>query len=222
MGFIVGQEIEAPSGLVVGFSEHSSASWDKVEDVPGEPPIIGYKIYWVYSDGSSGVKEVLGANTIPLYQLSLKKGEICEISISAFNSKRIEGPKSKSMTVRIPYPGVDYSLPVSPQNLYAEVRGDVVYLNWSSSLESDFLGYRLYVGKNSRNYEGIPISVGGKAEYEVFDLEEESNYYFSVTAVDSFGNESSFSEEVSVYLPVFESGTDVNYDEAALSGELFE
>jgi hypothetical protein len=71
-----------------------------------------------------------------------------------------------------------------------------VTLAWNANLEVDLAGYRVYYGNSSRNYT-IVIDVGNQTMHSVSDLGQEKTYYFAVTAYDTSGNESDFSEEVS-------------------------
>lgn len=56
-------------------------------------------------------------------------------------------------------------------------------------------GFKLYVGANSGDYSEI-IDVGSLTSYKIAGLEDGQTYYFSVTAYDSYGNESDFSNEL--------------------------
>jgi hypothetical protein len=67
---------------------------------------------------------------------------------------------------------------------------------WDPNTESDLMGYKLYVGTSSGVY-GSAIDVGNYTDYEVRNLEPGRTYYFSVTAYDLSGNESSFADEIS-------------------------
>jgi len=69
-------------------------------------------------------------------------------------------------------------------------------LTWGPNTETDLAGYKVYVGTSSRVY-GSPISVGNLTSYALANLQVGSTYYFAVTAYDSNGNESDFSNEVS-------------------------
>ena len=74
--------------------------------------------------------------------------------------------------------------------------GGAATLNWTANEESDLNEYRVYYGESSRNYGPyIPVSSG--TQYTVEGLENGKTYYFAVTAVDTSGNESGFSREVS-------------------------
>jgi len=60
---------------------------------------------------------------------------------------------------------------------------------------TDLAGYRIYYGTSEGNYtESIEISNTGITEY-VIDSLPPNTYYFVITAFDSSGNESSYSNE---------------------------
>ncbi|HHN65661.1 MAG TPA: fibronectin type III domain-containing protein, partial [Nitrospirae bacterium] len=70
-----------------------------------------------------------------------------------------------------------------------------VTLSWDANTESDLAGYKVYYGTSSRNYTET-IDVGNTTTYQITGLSE-GTYYFAVTAYDTSGNESDYSEEVS-------------------------
>ena len=62
------------------------------------------------------------------------------------------------------------------------------------------MGYRVYFGLSSGSYTqpfGSGISAGASTTYTVSNLQGGKTYYFAVTAVDSSGKESAFSNEAS-------------------------
>ncbi len=69
-------------------------------------------------------------------------------------------------------------------------------LSWHQNTEPDLAGYQLYYGELSGNYTAS-IYVGNQTSHTISGLGEGKTYYFSVTALDAFGNESGFSGEVS-------------------------
>jgi len=75
-------------------------------------------------------------------------------------------------------------------------------LAWDAS--SGVAGYRLYYGTAAHTYQqakGSGVAVGNATSYTVSDLKSSTLYYFAVTAIDSNGNESPFSSEVSKQTP---------------------
>ena len=75
-------------------------------------------------------------------------------------------------------------------------------LAWNAT--SGVTGYRLYYGTTSHTYQqakGSGVAVGNATSYTVSGLKGATLYYFAVTSVDSNGNESPFSNEVSKKTP---------------------
>lgn len=62
----------------------------------------------------------------------------------------------------------------------------------------DLAGYRVYYGKESAAYSSV-VDVGSLPSCSIGDLGV-GNWFFAVTAYDTSGNESGFSDEVSVLI----------------------
>lgn len=85
-------------------------------------------------------------------------------------------------------------------------KGDVL-ISWDANTEGDLAGYKVYLGKSSRNYsvnlklviaeQANPDSFKNKPRFVWKDLNVGETYFFAVTAFDFSGNESAFSDEVS-------------------------
>jgi len=71
-------------------------------------------------------------------------------------------------------------------------------LSWNASTESDLAGYKVYQGTGSGTY-GAPLTTLPKTttSYTATGLQNGTTYFFVITAYDSSGNESTFSNEVS-------------------------
>ena len=71
-------------------------------------------------------------------------------------------------------------------------------LTWNASTESDLTGYKVYRGTGSGTY-GAPIATLPKTttNYAATGLQNGTTYFFVITAYDSAGNESLYSNEVS-------------------------
>jgi hypothetical protein len=72
-------------------------------------------------------------------------------------------------------------------------------LSWAPNTEGNLAGYKIHYGTSSRAYTNT-IDVGlsstpSTPTQTVTDLEDGKTYYFALTAYDTSGNESSFSEE---------------------------
>jgi hypothetical protein len=93
----------------------------------------------------------------------------------------------------------------------ATVRWEAPLKNANGTPLTDLAGYNVYYGKQHRNYESkIRVGNVNVKEYTITNLAKDVNYYCAVTAYDSSGNESSYSDEVSMTgysLTVNKSGT---------------
>jgi len=72
-----------------------------------------------------------------------------------------------------------------------------VELSWQPNTEPDLQGYNVYYGTQQRNY-GPPVPVADTTRHTLSGLEEGGVYYIALSAVDTSGNESGFSNEISV------------------------
>jgi hypothetical protein len=72
-----------------------------------------------------------------------------------------------------------------------------ITLSWDGNSETDIAGYKIYYGNRSRHY-GHSINVGNVAEHAFIPLSGIGTLYLAVTAYDTVGNESGYSEEVTI------------------------
>ncbi len=79
-------------------------------------------------------------------------------------------------------------------------------VSWGANSESDLSGYKIYSGTSSGSYDDA-LDVGNKTSFIINNLVIGTTYFFAVTAYDSSGNESNFSEEVS-FTPAADSTED--------------
>ena len=97
----------------------------------------------------------------------------------------------------------DIELPSDVENLQALPGDAEVTLSWDVANDNVGVeGYKVYYGEESVTSQGgsyaYTLEVGDVIEYDVEDLENDTEYHFAVTAYDAAGNESeSYSFEVS-------------------------
>ena len=83
----------------------------------------------------------------------------------------------------------------------AWVYGEVVMVSWEANTETGLGGYRVYYGTSSMTYtQSLDVSPLINS-IEIGDLSQGYTYYFAITAYDTEGYESAYSEEVSVSIP---------------------
>jgi len=96
-----------------------------------------------------------------------------------------------------------YTLPLllavlfSPLLSLAAVRAAQVTLAWDANQDTSLVGYRLHSGSGSRNYSGS-MDTGNVTSCTVNNLQDGHTYFFAVTALGASGQESGYSNEVSV------------------------
>jgi fibronectin type 3 domain-containing protein len=83
------------------------------------------------------------------------------------------------------------TLPAPPR-----ITGTAIQLQWDANSEADLAGYKVYSGVASRAY-GTPTDVGNVTSYRVTALAA-GILYIAVTAYNTAGAESGFSNEVTV------------------------
>jgi hypothetical protein len=76
-----------------------------------------------------------------------------------------------------------------------------VTLAWDPSASSGIAGYRLYEGGASRSYTNV-IAAGKATTATASNLLSGASYFFAVTAVDTNGLESDFSNEITYTVPL--------------------
>ena len=88
------------------------------------------------------------------------------------------------------------TLPVSLTVNPGTTTASTATLNWGANTETDLAGYKIYMGTQSGVY-GAPIVLGRVNTYQFTNLAIGTTYFFSITAYDNAGNESTHSAEVS-------------------------
>jgi fibronectin type 3 domain-containing protein len=78
--------------------------------------------------------------------------------------------------------------------------GMQISLVWDPNIEPDLEGYKCYYGLNSRDYTHTVV-VGNQTVCTVTDLKPGETYYFAVTAYNTVGLESDYSEEIIYTIP---------------------
>ena len=82
----------------------------------------------------------------------------------------------------------------------ATAQTSCVTLSWAASTDTNVVGYNVYYGVESRVYTNS-IDEGNVTTATICGLDIGTTYYFAVTAYDSFGLESDYSNEISYTIP---------------------
>jgi hypothetical protein len=81
-----------------------------------------------------------------------------------------------------------------------------VQVSWAANTEPDIAGYKVYCGNSSGSYPNV-YDVGATTSRNFEGLSNGANYYFAVTAYDTSGEESGYSQEIHIRIPADGSGT---------------
>ena len=71
-----------------------------------------------------------------------------------------------------------------------------VTVAWNPNIESDLAGYKVYYGIVTGMYD-TSVDVGNKTNYTILGIVSGQGYFIAVTAYDTSGNESGYSNEIS-------------------------
>ncbi len=83
---------------------------------------------------------------------------------------------------------------------FQTARAEQVTIAWNPNTESDLAGYKHYYGTSSRIYDNS-VDVGNQTSYTILNLVAGTTYFLAVTAYDTSGNESDYSNEIT-YTPI--------------------
>lgn len=127
--------------------------------------------------------------------------------------------KSTGVTTRIKTNQTpDSTIPNAPTNLNALPDGAIIYLNWNENTESDLAGYNIYLNGNKTNSEIIT-----KTSFSIDGLAQGITHTFTITALDTSGNESSHSNTseaiINTQEPISNLSSDINNNSVTFNWE---
>jgi hypothetical protein len=91
--------------------------------------------------------------------------------------------------------------PEPPKSLKGTISYNNVNLSWSPNLETDIKGYNIYRSSDGVNYSKLNLSVLDIPKFDDNTVENGKEYYYQITAVDNFDNESNKSLPYVATLP---------------------
>ena len=165
-------------------------SWDPSPD----DDVGAYNVYYGTTSGSydncvtfSDVTDVI----IP----GLQDGQTYYFAVSAIDDNDVEGELSSEVSYAVPVPD-----PIVLQANMADQVQDVE-LNWVPGANDDYYVYNVYYGTQSGVYTNM-VTFYYQTDVVIYDLPFGNNFYFVVTALDAYGDETPFSNEVSYAVPL--------------------
>ncbi|MCF7740956.1 MAG: FG-GAP-like repeat-containing protein, partial [Candidatus Marinimicrobia bacterium] len=95
----------------------------------------------------------------------------------------------------------DTLAPGVPQNLSGTPGSQKIYLSWSPVQDNDFDKYRIYYDTDRHPTQSKLATIGGQrndTSITITELDKDKEYYIRITAIDSAGNVSGFSNEITL------------------------
>ena len=86
-----------------------------------------------------------------------------------------------------------------------------VTIAWDANSEPEVAGYKLHYGTSAGQYPSLS-DVGGQTACMLAGLQAGVAYFFAATAYDTYGNQSSYSQEVTFTVPSVAQDRSVTYD----------
>lgn len=179
----------------------SDSEIDLTWDANQESDLAKYKIYRS-TVGGSGYQFVGETQDLVFEDSGLSESTTYYYVITATDTSGNESPYSDEISATTESTGMDTTPPSAPVDLSASGRGPgKVSLNWDDNTEPDLSFYNIYRSTTSGSgYVLIGTAPGtiGDSWYQDSTGSSGVTYYWVVTAVDTSGNESPYSNESSV------------------------
>ena len=109
----------------------------------------------------------------------------------------------------------DTAIPDAPQYFYTNPGYKKVTLYWAANSEKDLAGYNIYRRAIGSNHTRLNVSLVTARTYVDTDVIRGADYYYVVTAVDTAGNESGYSNEARGTPPSEDNEAEPNDDFAS-------
>ncbi|MCX6796368.1 MAG: fibronectin type III domain-containing protein, partial [Candidatus Falkowbacteria bacterium] len=162
------------------------AAWGAI----AEPSLTGYKLYWGQGSGNYTSHQNIGSGETSFVVSGLKNNTVYYFKLTGIYQNNVENDLYNEATSS----PSDTTAPAAPLNLTAATTTEGISLQWD--VVSDAANYRVYYGTTDDDVYGSSQNVGKETEVVITGLSTSRTYYFAVTAIDSSGNESPYSNRV--------------------------
>ncbi|WP_158971078.1 hypothetical protein [Paraglaciecola sp. L3A3] len=170
-----------------------SLSWTPLND----PDVAGYKVYRLEKDGELEELSTLKVNENSYvdeggFFSKLEHGSLYQYRISAFNSFKVEGPKSSIIAA------TTKAIPSKVGGVSVVQENAIAALNWQANLEPDIKHYDIYRGKTCGRERKLATVNSPVLSYIDKNIEADKSYCYYIIAVDTDLLESSPSDQVNI------------------------
>lgn len=176
-------------------SDHIGLRWDPVTP----PNLLEYRIYRGTEPGNYDPEKITPDNFVDsvFVDSNVEDNTTYYYVIASANTNGMEGNYSHEISV-------NSGQPQTPTGLTATSGNAEVDLNWNANSESDIFGYIIYRSEPDEDFSVIDTSETNS--YLDTGLSNGYEYRYMITAVDTYGNVSFFSDIVSAFPMGFDSG----------------
>ena len=163
-----------------------------------EADVAGYRLY--YGNNSKNYQQSIDVGLATAYLTrDLEQGKYYYFAVTAYDTVANESKHSSEVSLYVPV--IDKTAPQAPVITQSTLDNRIVSLTWLSSPDMDLSGYKVHYGNSAGMYDET-IDVGSRTSYSSNALTEGLTYYFAVSAYDTAANESGYSNEVVIYIPI--------------------
>lgn len=197
--------LAAPTNFTaVGYDSKNLLSWDLVITKSDGSQYGGFVGYNIYRGTEKGRYEDTPLNKEPVRTNSYKDMAAMNNKTYFYMLRAVDSPTlpwnesldsaEASATPR------DMTPPERPRGLTVVPGVGRIFLTWNENKERDLAGYRVYRSvKSGKNYVRLTDKLINRTTFSDVTVKPGVVYYYTVTAVDQSGNESSMSKEQNAY-----------------------
>jgi hypothetical protein len=182
--------------IVVFLAAGTAAAGPRLSWDPSSGDVQGYKVHYGESSASYSQEMNVGNQLeCALSDLSVSDNTKYYFAVTAYNDAG-----ESDFSNEVSWESGDSTPPMMPQGFSVSVEAGRAILKWQPNAEDDVNGYYAYCGEACRSY-APPVPVNNETTYTMTNLEEGKQYFFAVSAVDTAGNESGYSNEIAKTIP---------------------
>lgn len=160
-------------------------SWDNVTEA------TGYNVYWNTSGNVTLLDNKISNVTSPYLHTSLINGETYYYTVTALNSSDESNTSSEVLAI----PQLRPQAPDAPQNIQTRFADSQITISWNTV--ADAVSYNIYWNTTGNVTRADNKITSVTSPYTHTNLDNGTDYYYIVTAVNSTGGESVASAESS-------------------------
>ncbi len=187
--------VQSPNGgEIYQIGDSVDISWSAIDSSFGDTPV---SLYYSADSGLTFSLIVDNIDNSGSYRWEIPDDPSLNVLIrtTAMDSFGLSGADTSDMTFKIDGP------PDPPQNLTYALANQSIMLRWDSASVNDVTQYYIYrslnAGIDTSYINRIDTVYTSDTAYTDTNVQHDSTYYYIITAVDSLGNQSAASEQIS-------------------------